>query len=199
MVSRTVREGGQIAENATKHGVQDVIEQGGVRIFQQTGRIPGKVRTVIEKDFGRVIGTKGERVLRVIIDQSGRVVSAFPVDRFMAMGLSAGIISFFGESTASANEQVREQIEAYENRPTDWAGEIIDLLNPLGPAGTLNEGEDLGLEIDAIIYQTTEKVIREIEEAEKFTLGPEQRRAIFELVQVAVGSPLEFERIQQQE
>ena len=44
--------------------------------MQQATRTPGKVPAVIEKDFGRVIGTLGERIIRVVLDQSGRVVEA---------------------------------------------------------------------------------------------------------------------------
>jgi len=57
----------------------------------------------------------------------------------MTFGLSAGAVTIFSEHAASAGERVRERIEAEENRPTDWVGEILDLLNPLS-GGSLNEG-----------------------------------------------------------
>lgn len=196
LVSRTIREGIGLARRATRHGAEEVLEEGGVRVFRQATRTPGKFRYVVEKDFGREIGTRGERILRVIIDETGRLVTAFPVDRFMAVGLTVGAVSIFSEHAAGASERIRERIEAEENRPTDWVGEILDFLNPLS-GGSLNEGEQLLLDIDSIINSTTEQVIREIEETEHVKLTPEQREAIRDLVQVGVGSPLELEHIEE--
>lgn len=196
LVSRTIREGIGLARKATRHGAEEVLEEGGVRVFRQATRTPGKFRYVVEKDFGRAIGTRGEKILRVIIDETGRLVTAFPVDRFMAVGLTAGAVTIFSEHAAGASERIRERIEAEENRPTDWVGEILDFLNPLS-GGSLNEGEQLLLDIDSIINSTTEQVIREIEETEHVTLTPEQREAIRDLVQVGVGSPLELEDIEE--
>lgn len=196
LTSRAIREGTALAQRATRHGADEILEEGGVRVFRQATRTPGKFRYVLEKDFGREIGTQGERILRLIIDETGRLVTAFPVDRFMAMGLAAGAVTIFGEHTANATERVRERIEAEENRPTDWVGEIIDFLNPLS-GGSLNEGEDLELDIYRIITDTTNQVIREIEETEHVTLDPAQRQAIRDLVEVGVGSPLELENIEE--
>ena len=196
LVSRTIREGIGLARRATRHGAEEVLEEGGVRVFRQATRTPGKFRYVVEKDFGREIGTRGERILRVIIDESGRLVTAFPVDRFMAFGLTAAAVTIFGEHAANASERIRERIEAEENRPTDWVGEILDFLNPLS-GGSLNEGEDLLLDIDRIINSTTVQVIREIEETEHITLTPLQREAIRDLVQAGVGSPLELEDVEE--
>jgi hypothetical protein len=196
LTSRAIREGIALAQRATRHGADEILEEGGVRVFRQATRTPGKFRYVLEKDFGREIGTRGERILRVIIDESGRLVTAFPVDRFMAMGLAVGAVNIFSEHTANATERVRERIEAEENRPTDWVGEIIDFLNPLS-GGSLNEGEDLELDIDRIIRETTAQVIQEIEETEHITLDPAQRQAIRDLVEVGVGAPLELESIEE--
>lgn len=196
LTSRAVREGIELARRATRHAANEVLEEGGVRVFRQATKTPGKFRYVLEKDFFREIGTRGERVLRIIIDESGRLVTAFPVDRFMIFGLTAGAVTIFSEQVASASERVRERIEAEENRPTDWLGEIIDFLNPLS-GGTLNEGEDLLLDIDRIVEQTTAEVIQEIEETERVCLGSEQREAIRDLVRVGIGNPLELEHLEE--
>ena len=60
-----------------------IIERNGLKIaIQQTGS-PGKVRWVVQRAFGQTIGTNGERILRVVIDSSGRVVTAFPAERLL--------------------------------------------------------------------------------------------------------------------
>lgn len=196
LVTRAVDEATELARNATRHGVDDVLEEGGVRIIPQATRTPGKYRYVIEKDFGKAIGTRGETILRVVLDVSGRVVTAFPVDRFLALGLAVGVVDVFTARTAEAAEQVRGRIEAEENKPVDWVGEALDLLNPLS-GGSLNEGEDLWLDIERTIRQTTEDVIREVEEAERICLGEEERQAIAELVRVAIGSPMMMEDMEE--
>lgn len=192
LVSRTVREATEIARNAATHGADDVIEQGGVRIFRQVSRTPGKYRIVVEKVFGSAIGTRGERILRVVIDMSGRIVTAFPTDRFLAIGLSAGAVTAFTEGTAEASERVHSRIEAEENQPVDWIGEAIDLLNPIA-GGIAGEGEALMLDIDQIVEETTFNVIQEIEEAEQICLDQEQRQAVEEMVRAAIGTGMSQE------
>ena len=62
--------------------------------------------------FSSAIGTKGETVLRVIIDQTGRLVTAFPADRIALIGLGAAGALALDEGTAEAGEQIRMDAEA---------------------------------------------------------------------------------------
>jgi hypothetical protein len=192
LTSRAIREAIPLVRRMATRGADEVIEEGGIRIFRQASRTPGKFRIVVEKTFTREIGTQGERILRLVLDMSGRVVTAFPVDRFLAVGLSMGAVNLFGERTAEAAERTRARIEAEENRPTDWVGELLDFLNPLS-GGSLNEGEDLELDIERIIEQTTRDVIQEIETSEQVSLSQEQRGAIAQLVRVGIGNPMALE------
>ena len=171
--------------------------------MQQGTRTPGKFRTVIEKNFDSPIGTRGERILRVVLDQSGRVVTAFPVDRFLGIGLGAVAVGLFTANTAEAAERSRAVIEAHENRPTDW-GEVafelaIDVLSlGLLASSPVNEGEDLMLALDRIVDQAAQDTIREIEASEGIELTREQKQAIRDLVEVAVGAPMEFEAMEEE-
>jgi hypothetical protein len=196
-----VREAGDIARRATRHGAEDVLEEGGVRVFRQATRTRGKFRVIVEKQFSSEIGTQGERILRVVLDMSGRVVTAFPTDRFLQIGISAGAmtvaIDIFTEQTAEAAERIRTRIEAEEaEEETDWLTTILDFI--FAPS-VANEGEDLLLDIDRIVAEVTSDVIAEIEEAEQMPLGPDQREAIADMVAVAIGSPLEFDSIEDEE
>lgn len=203
LVSRAVQDAARIARSQATKGVDEILEEGGVRVMQQGTRTPGKFRTVVEKDFGSPIGTRGERILRVVLDQSGRVVTAFPVDRFLGIGLGAIAVGIFTANTAEAAEQSRAMIEAHENRPTDW-GEVafelaIDVLSlGLLSSSPANEGEDLMLALDRIVDQATQDTIREIEAAEGISLTQEQKEAIRDLVEVAVGAPMEFEAVEEE-
>jgi hypothetical protein len=191
-VRRALDDARHLAATATRHGPGDVIEGGGVRILTQATRTPGKYRTVVERTFSSPIGTRGERILRIVIDQSGRLVTAFPVDRFLTVGLTGAAASVFTSQTAEAAERVRSRIEAEQEReravdPVTW---LIDLL--VAPS-VANEGEQLWLDLRDIMADTVRSVIAEIEEAEQMTLGPEQREAIEDLVSAAIGTPLILE------
>lgn len=203
LVNQAVQDGARLARSQASRGADEVLEEGGLRVMQQATGTPGKFRTVVERNFGRPIGTRGEQILRVILDQSGRVVTAFPVDRFLAIGLGAIAVELFSANTAEAAERSRAVIEAHENPPTDW-GEVaielaIDVLSlGLLASSPLNEGEDLMLALDRIVNQATEDTIREIEARESIVLTPEQRQAIRDLVEVAVGAPMEFEAVEEE-
>jgi len=43
--------------------------------------------TLYEKDFGRTVGTNGETVQRVVVDESGNVVTTFPSSSITAAGI----------------------------------------------------------------------------------------------------------------
>lgn len=203
LVSQAVREGTALARRQATRAADEVLEEGGVRVMQQATRTPGKFRTIVEKDFGKSIGTRGEQVIRVVLDQSGRVVTAFPVDRFLAIGAGVIALEAFTASTAEAAELTRGTIEASENAPVQWGEVAFDLALDVVSFGLLassplNEGESLMLELDRIVRRAAEDTIREIETREGITLTDEQKFAIYELAQVAVGAPMEFEEIEAQ-
>lgn len=187
LVSRAVDDGIKLAEKATTHSADDVLEEGGVRVVRQATGTPGKFRVVVEKDFGREIGTAGETIIRVVLDMSGRVVTAFPVERFLAIGLGVVALDVFTERTAEASERIHSAIEREENKEMSWPEAIIDFI--FAPS-TANEGEDLLLEIDRIVHQTTLDVIAEIEESEGIILDDFEREAIQDLVAEAIGNPM---------
>lgn len=203
LVSEAVRDGARLARSQATRRADEVLEHGGVRVMQQATGTPGKVRTIVEKQFGQAIGTRGERILRVVLDMSGRVVTAFPVDRFLAAGLGAVAVEIFTAKTAEAAERSRAAIEAHENPPTRW-GEVvfemaIDILSlGLLASSPLNEGEDLALALDRIVAQAADDTIREIEARDGIKLTAAQKRAIYELARVAIGAPMEFEGIVEQ-
>jgi hypothetical protein len=118
---------------------------------------------------------------------SGRVVTAFPVERFLAIGLGVVALDVFTEQTAEASEEIHSAIEREENKEMSWPEAIIDFV--FAPS-TANEGEDLLLEIDRIVNQTTLDVITEIEESEGIILDDFEREAIHDLVAEAIGNPM---------
>lgn len=191
MLQQTVREGVAITQRTARHGADDVIEEGGYRIFRQSTATPGKFRFVVQRQFDRAIGTQGERILRIVIDETGRIVTAFPADRLLTLGAGALALDLFTAQTAEASDRLQAMIaadeQARENESTDVLTAIIDFLVDPSVAG---EGEQLMLDMDREIQRTTEAVIRDIENAEQMTLTEEQRLEITEMVRASLGGPM---------
>jgi hypothetical protein len=193
LLQRALKEAGELAARHPKAPVTQILEEGGVKIARQGTGTPGKFRWVVQKTFGKDIGTKGEKILRIIIDETGRIVSAFPADRLLAIGLGVGAVEMLGERTAQASEFVRQQAEAEAAREEKEEGlSWEDFIPFIGDVwgGSLNVGEDEILREERFIRDEIEDIIKEIEFNEKRSLGPQERREIEDLVRAAIGAPM---------
>ncbi|HEF4760907.1 TPA: DUF4157 domain-containing protein [Pseudomonas putida] len=194
LLQRTFREATEIAARHPTAGTQKVIEEGSIRITRQPMQAPGKFRLFIQKVLDKEIGTKGERVLCITLDQSGRIVSAFPADRLKAIGLTAAGIETFTEGTARVGEAVQAQEEravAVEKEREDqvdfWAW--VPLIGDIW-GGSLNEGEDEMLRQEREIATLVKATIDDVEKSEQRTLGEPERRELEQLIRTAIASPL---------
>lgn len=109
------------ADSRPKKLIQIVLEKYDHAVVQKGGRI------VVEKQFNRVIGKAGEKIIRVVIDpRTGRIITAFPVLTFIAAG-AAGATSlapgqhfpgaFLG---ATYDERLVQTIQGVEKLAQDW-------------------------------------------------------------------------------
>lgn len=185
LLQKTVSEATAIARRTTRHGGDDVIEEGGFKIFRQASGAPGKYRTVVERELPDAIGKQGEHILRVVIDESGRVVTAFPTDKLLTLGGAVAVGAMTARS-AEASERIQSRIEAEEQQGTGWLGGLLDLLNPFS-ADALNEGEGLELDIEHIVDQSALDVIADVEASEQTCLSDEQREEIRVMVRAGLG------------
>ena len=193
LLQGVVREATEIAGRHPTAGTQRVIEEAGIRITRQGTGTPGKFRLVIQKVFDREIGTQGERVLRVVLDQTGRIVTAFPADRLVAIGLTAAGIEALTEGTARAGEAVHAQAEraeaaekAREERIDIW--EFVPFIGDIW-GGSLNEGEDEMLRQEREIAALIKETLDDVEKSEQRTLGAPERHELEQLIRVAIASP----------
>ena len=189
-----VREATAIAAKHPTAGTQHIIEEAGIRITRQATGTPGKFRLVIQKVFNKEIGTQGERVLRLVLDQTGRIVTAFPADRLAVIGLTAAGVAALTEGTARAGEAAQAQVAkadaAQKEREDrfdfwDWVPLIGDIWG-----GSLNEGEDEMLRQDREITTLIQETIADVEQSEKRTLGMAERKELEQLIRAAIASPL---------
>ena len=96
----------------------------------------------------------------------------------IALGVGAAGTALFDARTAEAAERIRSAIEADQQEDDyDILTEIIDFV--VSPS-VANEGEDLLVEIDRIVWETKRDLIAEIEAAEGVCLPQEDTAAIEE-------------------
>lgn len=194
LVQGAVKDATALAAKNASAPAERVLEEAGVRIVRQTTGTPGKFRWMIQKQFSEAIGTKGERILRIIIDQTGRIVTAFPADRLAAIGLTAAGVTVLTEQLAQAGGVVRERAqraakaqEERENRIDFW--EFIPIIGDIW-GGSLNEGEYEELADERAMSQLVEGAIAAVETSERRSLSGPEREELAELVRAAITSPL---------
>ena len=213
-LGHVVQQGGRAADPATVASLPAVLD-GGVEhaadhrpsagrplslmpsMFEKVLKFAGKRlarRTVatVSKHIAR--HARGERVLRIVIDQTGRIVTAFPADRLAAIGLGVAALETLTARTAQAGEVVREQGEQIareeqerESKTDFW--EFVPFIGDLW-GGSLNEGEDAMLRRSNQISQLIRDTIADVERTENRRLTVEERREVEDLIRAAITSPL---------
>lgn len=193
ILEKTVKEAAELAARHPKAPVTQTLEGSGIKITRQYMGIPGKFRWVVVKTFDKEIGTKGEKILRIIIDQSGRIVTAYPVGRLTAIGLGVATIEALEERTAEASTTVRQMAEAEAALEEKEAGlqweDFIPIIGDIW-GGSLNAGEDEELRQIRFIRQVIDDIIKEVEFKESRSLSPNEREEIEEIVRAAITAPL---------
>ncbi len=191
MIEGAVREAAELAAKHAKLPATSALREGAITVARQTTGTPGKFRWVVEKTFGSDIGTAaGERILRIIIDQSGRVVTAFPTDRLIAIGLAAAALNVFGERSAAAAEKTHAYAakDAAKEDDVSW-WEFVPVIGDLW-GGELNAGEDDLLRRDRELNKDILETIAAIEEEEKRSLNPEERKVVEDTFRAAIAASL---------
>ena len=150
----------------------------------------GKPAVVIERQFTEVIGRAGKaecRILRIVVDFTGRPITAFPVDKFLGAAVlavgagTAGTVSA-SEIPSPVQDAFAKEAEAHESlidracEPKNWVEWIIDLL--VSESCSTPDPEELIS--NAALEQRIAKVIERIEKETGFTLDKETRNNIAE-------------------
>lgn len=197
LVKVTLKEAGEIAARHASAGTEHIVEEAGIRLTRQATGTPGKFRLVIEKVFNREIGTAGERVLRLVLDQTGRLVTAFPADRLLLLGLTVAGVEALTEGSAKAGEIVRSQAERQaavkareEEQSSSW-WEWVPIIGDIW-GGSLNVGEDEALRQDRERQQIDnliKEIIDDLEKTEQRSFAPQRRQEIEDVIRTAISLP----------
>lgn len=196
LVMQTLQEGVQLSEHFAKSSGLEAVERAGVKLARQTSTTPGKYRWLLQKEFKTAIGTKGERVLRVVLDMSGRLVTAFPADKLLTILGTIFAMDLISEGIAEAAEGVAREAERLD-RFKEMERNKIDLWDfvpGIGEiwGGKLNEFEDLELAFDRWVDQVVNDVIVRIEDRAGCSMA--NREAFGEVVRIGIGLPVLLEQ-----
>jgi hypothetical protein len=145
----------------------------------------GKVAVVIEREFAQVIGKIGAgecRILRIVVDFTGRPITAFPVDKFLgvavvAVGAAAPGIASASEIPLPVQEAYAKEAEARESlenaacEPRNWLEWAVDLL--VSPSCISPDPHELIS--NAQLEQRILEVITRVGQETGFTLDQETR------------------------
>ena len=172
-----------------------MIERDGVRLARQTQRTPGKFRWLLQKEFDSPIGTNGEKVLRIVLDMSGRVVTAFPADKLLTILGTVVAVDLFSEGIADAAENVQfeaERLEKFEEMQRNKI-DLWEFVPGIGDiwGGSLNEFEDLELAYDRWVDQVVKDVLAKAEWRAGQSLP--DRPALAEVIRIGLGLPVLLE------
>lgn len=174
-------------------------------VVVQAGR--RRTRYVIEKQFNRVIGKDGETIMKIVVEASGRIVTAYPVKAFTRSGAAAGAAMYVALDSAAAeaqdkfqqiNQQADQMIQAAE--PSIWEDIFNDIITLGLYGGSLNQGEAAYLhvrdETQKVIDEAVTEVIQHIEETEQRSLGPEEREKVRQFVTQGLTVSSQLEELQ---
>ncbi len=130
--------------NQVKKLVEVAIRQPD-RIVAQAGR---RARWVVEKEFNREIGKNGERILRVVVEASGRIVTAFPVRAFTTGTAAAIAYLAVDDAVAHANARLdavnKQAAKRLDDEEDSFFGGLAKTILTFGLySGNLNAGEDV--------------------------------------------------------
>jgi len=194
MIELTLKEATELTERRAQAVATEALEEGAIRITQQQTATPGKVRWLVQRTFGEEIGTRGERILRVILDQSGRVVTAFPADRLAGIaGISAAGAALLESSTADAAEQIQSYATEAAKREEELESKIdpMEFVPFIGDiyGGSLNVGEDEWIRQRDFYAAVVQDVIAQVEHHEQRSLGLSARREVEEFVRASIAAP----------
>ncbi len=150
----------------------------------------GRFAFVYERKFAEAIGEKGESVLRVVLDESGKLITAYPLEALTTklvkksgflvaadravLGAVAAVVTGASEARAEVEKQEREMYEKRaEGHWTDWLLPDFLVASPLGD-GTLAPVRRREAAFEAYV----EEAINQVQEQQLHSLGAEQRESL---------------------
>jgi hypothetical protein len=118
-------------------------------------------RMVFEKNFGRTIGTGGEKIVRVVVDKAtGKIITAFPTQSLMSISwLGIGVATKKADEAEAAILRIRRE-HARASEP-NWLERVIDFLNPVDSGGVTSD--DIFLKERQIIESKIQEAANEIQ------------------------------------
>lgn len=122
--------------------IKDTVKTGGKPVLSEMSE-SGAFAWVIEKEFGAAIGAAGQKILRVVVDREGRVVTAFVVKdlikRIAVRGLLVSaqlavmvfMLTILDEEAQAAEEDTKRRYRRIEDEKS-WFETTLEWVGPFG-------------------------------------------------------------------
>jgi RHS repeat-associated protein len=132
--------------------IKDTIKTGGKPVLSEMSE-SGKFAWIIEKEFKDKIGEKGQKILRVVVDKEGKLVTAFPVDKLIKRVAIKGIqvsgqlaavaflTTLYEKEAQAADADTAARYKAVEDNKS-WLETTLEWIGPFG----LLDSSSIGLE-----------------------------------------------------
>ena len=165
--------------------IKETIKSGGAPVLSEMSE-NGKLAWVFEKEFKDEVGVGGQKVLRVVVDKEGKVVTAFAVDslikRIAIKGIQvsaelatvAFLTTLYEKEAKAADENTAVRYKRFEESQSTLET-VLEWVVPLG----LAESSPIALELDfAQISAHSQAAIAEAEHELGRKLDPEEEQLI---------------------
>jgi hypothetical protein len=172
--------------------IKETIKKGGAPVLSEMSE-SGAFAFVIEKEFSQEIGSAGQKILRVVVDREGRVVTAFAVNKLLERVAIKGLLvsaqlavvifmlSILEAEAEAAESDTRRRYKRIADDQS-WFETGLEWLGPFG----LFESTLIGLEpnFDQIAARTNLALMAAAKELNRPLTAEEQaviRQAIYDV------------------
>jgi hypothetical protein len=168
--------------------IRETVQKGGKPILSEMSE-SGQLAWVFEREFKDAVGEKGQKILRVVVDKAGRIVTTFPVDNLLKRLSIRGILvsgqlaafaflTILLESEAQAAvADITARRKAFEDSKT-WFETGLEWIGPFGifessPIGLEPNFDEIRRRTALAIAEATKSLERNLSKEESEVIGRE--------------------------
>jgi RHS repeat-associated protein len=131
--------------------IKETVKEGGSAVLSQSES--GGIAFVIEKTFTKEVGSAGQKVLRVVVDKEGKVITAFPVDALLRriairgiqvsaqLAVATFLLTQYEEEAKAAEADTSARVKRIQDSKS-WVETGLEWIGPFG----IFESSPIGLE-----------------------------------------------------
>jgi RHS repeat-associated protein len=177
--------------------IKTTLKEGGYPVLSREAK--GKFRFVIEKEFKEAIGEEGQKILKVVIDEEGRPITAYAISTFTKKAKVGGIIveasiaAFIGVLVAIGEKQANAaQSDAAKRQAIADKNLLSETIIEWFPIPYIDiSSSPIAIEPNfSRMREEQQKAVHDVEESLQKTLSFEERQLVMkEVGQIWLDAP----------